>query len=50
MLSIDRCKEILGGNTPDSEAEKLREVLYSMVNSILDKEFNFYTEEQYDNS
>jgi len=42
MISIDRCKEILGEDMPDSEVERLRESLYAMVESILDnylKEF-----------
>lgn len=44
MISVDRCKEILGEpNMTDSEVMKLREALYSMVESILDnhlEEFN----------
>jgi hypothetical protein len=44
MISIDRCREILSEpNMPDSEVLKLREALYSMVESILDnhlEEFN----------
>lgn len=39
MISIERCKEILGGNMPDSEVESLRESLYTMVESILDNHF-----------
>jgi hypothetical protein len=41
MISIDRCKEILKEpNMQDSEVLKLREVLYSMVESILDNYLN----------
>ena len=37
MISTERCKEILGeAQMPDSEVEKLREALYTMVESILD--------------
>jgi len=39
MVSIERCKEILGQEMPDSEVQILREVLYSMVESILDNYF-----------
>lgn len=39
MISIDRCKEILGADMPDSEVERLREGLYAMVGSILDNYF-----------
>jgi hypothetical protein len=39
MISIERCKEILGENMPDSEVERLREVLYTMVESIMDNYF-----------
>ena len=40
MISIERCKEILGeAQMPDSEVEKLREALYAMVESILDNHF-----------
>jgi hypothetical protein len=39
MLSIERCKEILGEKMPDSEVERLREALYAMVESILDNYF-----------
>jgi hypothetical protein len=36
MISIDKCKEILGENMPDSEVERLRDALYAVVGSILD--------------
>lgn len=39
MISIERCKEILGENMTNSEVEKTRDVLYSMVESILDNYF-----------
>jgi hypothetical protein len=39
MISIERCKEILGEDMPDSEVERLRESLYTMVESILDNYF-----------
>jgi len=39
MLSLERCKEILGENMPDSEVLRLREALYAMVESILDNYF-----------
>jgi hypothetical protein len=40
MISIERCKEILGEpQMADSEVEKLREALYAMVESILDNHF-----------
>ena len=39
MISIERCKEILGEKMPDSEVEQLRESLYAMVESILDNYF-----------
>mgnify|MGYP001575998394 CR=1 FL=1 len=48
MLSIERCKEILGENMPDSEVHKLREALYAMVESILDNQLAVHTGEQYD--
>lgn len=50
MISIERCKEILGENMSDSEVERLREALYSMVESIMDNYFNSYADEQYNNS
>lgn len=39
MISIEKCKEILGGNIPDSEIERLRGSLYTMAESILDNYF-----------
>jgi hypothetical protein len=39
MISIERCKEIMGGNMTDSEVERLREALYAMVESIMDNYF-----------
>lgn len=39
MISIERCKEILGENMPDSEVSGLREALYTMVESIMDNYF-----------
>lgn len=39
MLSIEKCKEILGEDISDSEVERLRESLYAMVDSILDNYF-----------
>jgi len=36
MISIEKCKEILGEDMPDSEVVRLREALYGMVESILD--------------
>ena len=39
MISIERCKEILGGNMLDSEVIQLREALYTMVESIMDNYF-----------
>jgi hypothetical protein len=40
MLSIERCKEILGDRTiSDSQAESLRDALYGMVDSIMDNYF-----------
>jgi len=40
MISIERCKEILREpQMSNSEIEKLRESLYSMVESILDNYF-----------
>ncbi len=39
MLSIERCKELLGEDMPDSEVERLRGALYAMVESILDTYF-----------
>ena len=36
MISIERCKKVLGENMLDSEVVKLRESLYAMVESILD--------------
>ena len=50
MISIERCKEILGEKMPDSEVERLRESLYAMVESIMDNYLNSYTEEQCNNS
>jgi hypothetical protein len=37
MISIERCKEILGNNLPDSEVERLRETLYALVENVLDE-------------
>lgn len=38
MLSIERCKEILGNKTiSDSQTEKIREVLYALVENIVDE-------------
>lgn len=38
MLSVERCKEILGNKTiSDSHIEKLREVLYVLVENIVDE-------------
>ena len=38
MLSIERCKEILGNKTiSDSQIEKLREALYALVENIVDE-------------
>ena len=39
MLSIERCREILGEEMQDSEVLRLRESLYAMVESILDNYF-----------
>jgi hypothetical protein len=39
MISIERCKELLGEDMPDSELIRLREALYAMVESILDNYF-----------
>lgn len=40
MIGIDRCKELLGeAHMPDSEVIRLREALYTMVESILDDYF-----------
>ena len=37
MLSVERCKEILGNKTiSDSQIEKLREALYALVENIVD--------------
>jgi hypothetical protein len=49
MISVDRCKEILGEpDMTDSEALKIREALYSMVESILDNYLSPYTDKQID--
>lgn len=38
MLSVERCKEILGNKTiSDSKVEKLREALYALVENIVDE-------------
>ena len=38
MLSIERCKEILGNrNISDSQIEKLREALYALTENIIDE-------------
>ena len=39
MISIEKCKGILGEDISDSEVERLRESLYAMVDSILDNYF-----------
>ena len=39
MISIEKCREILGDNMTDLEVERLRESLYAMVDSILDNYF-----------
>jgi hypothetical protein len=39
MISIEKCREILGEDISDSEVERLRESLYAMVDSILDNYF-----------
>ncbi|MFA5888770.1 MAG: hypothetical protein WCW47_00705 [Candidatus Paceibacterota bacterium] len=36
MISIEKCREILGENMSDSQVEKTRDALYAMVESILD--------------
>jgi len=37
MLSIEKCKEILGNKAiSDSQVEKVREVLYVLVENIVD--------------
>lgn len=41
MLSIEQCKEILGSKTiSDAQVEKLREVLYALVENIVDEYIN----------
>lgn len=42
MISIERCKEILGEKMSDSEVERLREALYTMVESIMDDYFEAF--------
>lgn len=42
MISIEKCKEILGEDMSDSEVERLRDALYTMIESILD---NYLLEE-----
>ena len=44
MISINRCKEIIGVEMTDSEIIKLRDSLYAMVESVLDNYF-----EKFDN-
>lgn len=44
MLTIERCKEILGGNMSDSEVKECRDALYAMVESILDDHLDFETD------
>ncbi|OHB14699.1 MAG: hypothetical protein A2431_00630 [Candidatus Zambryskibacteria bacterium RIFOXYC1_FULL_39_10] len=39
MISVERCKEILGEDMTDSEVLRLRDSLYAMVESILDNYF-----------
>jgi hypothetical protein len=39
MVSIEKCKEILGEEIADPEVERLRDSLYAMVDSILDNYF-----------
>ena len=37
MLSVERCKEIIGNKTiSDSQIEKLRDTLYALVENIVD--------------
>ncbi|MDQ5922884.1 MAG: hypothetical protein QG644_592 [Patescibacteria group bacterium] len=38
MVSVERCKEILGKIAmSNSQVEKLREVLYSLVENVIDE-------------
>ena len=38
MLSVERCKEILGNKKiSDSQIEKLRDALYALVENIVDE-------------
>lgn len=41
MLSMDKCREILGDNSPfsDEELERLRGTLYSVVEGVVDLYF-----------
>jgi hypothetical protein len=39
MISIERCREIIGEKMSDSEVERLRNSLYMMVESIMDNYF-----------
>ena len=43
MISIEKCKEILGEKMTDSEVIQLREALYAMVESILDNYFEEFS-------
>lgn len=36
MISADRCKEILGNGITSQEAERIREALYVVVESVLE--------------
>jgi hypothetical protein len=37
MVSIEKCKEILGSDISDSDIERLREALYTLVENVLDE-------------
>ena len=38
MLSVERCREILGNKTiSDSQVEKLREALYALIENMVDE-------------
>lgn len=38
MISVERCREILGNKTiSDSQIEKIREALYALIENIVDE-------------
>lgn len=44
MLSVDQCKAIIKTNLPDDEIKVVRDALYPLVESVLDRLFAIQSE------